>query len=87
MRGGLIHIGLKNYAGGRAGEPSAEGISGSLKSIGLQLGRLKTGTPARLSARSIDFEKLEVQYGDEKNTTIFVYIRWYRKESGCMSYR
>jgi len=63
---GLIHIGLKNYAGGRAGEPSAEGISGSLKSIGLQLGRLKTGTPARLSARSIDFEKLEVQYGDEK---------------------
>jgi len=62
---GLIHIGLKNYAGGRAGEPSAEGISGSLKSIGLQLGRLKTGTPARLSARSIDFEKLEVQYGDE----------------------
>ncbi len=62
----MIHIGLKNYAGGRAGEPSAEGISGSLKSIGLQLGRLKTGTPARLSARSIDFEKLEVQYGDEK---------------------
>lgn len=63
---GLIHIGLKNYAGGRAGEPSAEGISASLNSIGLKLGRLKTGTPARLSARSIDFEKLEVQYGDEE---------------------
>jgi tRNA uridine 5-carboxymethylaminomethyl modification enzyme len=62
---GLIHIGLNSYAGGRAGEPSAEGISASLTSIGLRLGRLKTGTPARLSARSIDFEKLEIQYGDE----------------------
>lgn len=62
---GLIHIGLNNYAGGRAGEPSAESISGSLNDIGLKIGRLKTGTPARLSARSINFEKLEVQYGDE----------------------
>ena len=62
---GLIHIGLNNYSGGRAGEPSAEGISESLKSVGLKLGRLKTGTPARLSARSIDFSKLEKQPGDE----------------------
>lgn len=62
---GLIHIGLKNYPGGRAGEPSAEGISGSLSSLGLTVGRLKTGTPARLSARSIDFEKLEKQFGDK----------------------
>ncbi len=61
---GLIHIGLNHYAGGRAGEPSAEGISGSLKNIGLRVGRLKTGTPARLSARSIDFSKLERQPGD-----------------------
>jgi len=62
---GLIHIGLKHYAGGRAGEPSAEGISGSLSAIGLRVGRLKTGTPARLSARSIDFSKLERQPGDK----------------------
>jgi tRNA uridine 5-carboxymethylaminomethyl modification enzyme len=62
---GLIHVGLNHYAGGRAGEPSAEGISGSLSALGLRVGRLKTGTPARLSSRSIDFSKLEKQPGDE----------------------
>lgn len=62
---GLIHIGLNHYAGGRAGEPSAEGISESLNAIGFRVGRLKTGTPARLSARSIDFSKLERQPGDK----------------------
>ena len=61
---GLIHVGLNHYAGGRAGEPSAEGVSASLASHGLRVGRLKTGTPARLSARSIDFERLERQPGD-----------------------
>ncbi len=63
---GLIHVGLRHYAGGRAGEPSAEGVSASLSSHGLRVGRLKTGTPARLSARSIDFTKLERQPGDRK---------------------
>ncbi len=63
---GLIHVGLDHYAGGRAGEPAAEGISGSLRRLGLRVGRLKTGTPARLSARSIDFSKLERQPGDKK---------------------
>lgn len=62
---GLIHIGLNHYAGGRAGEPSAEGISLSLVEHGLQLKRLKTGTPARLAARSIDFSRLERQPGDQ----------------------
>jgi tRNA uridine 5-carboxymethylaminomethyl modification enzyme len=62
---GLIHVGLNSYPGGRAGEPSAEGISGSLERIGLKVGRLKTGTPARLSARTIDFSKLEIQPGDD----------------------
>jgi len=62
---GLIHVGLNHYAGGRAGEPSAEGISASLTDHGLRVGRLKTGTPARLSARSIDFTKLERQPGDK----------------------
>ncbi|WP_303721887.1 tRNA uridine-5-carboxymethylaminomethyl(34) synthesis enzyme MnmG [Malonomonas rubra] len=63
---GLIHIGLNNYSGGRAGEPASEGLSDCLKDLGLQVGRLKTGTPARLSARSIDFSKLERQPGDER---------------------
>jgi tRNA uridine 5-carboxymethylaminomethyl modification enzyme len=63
---GLIHVGLNNYSGGRAGEPASEGLSENLKSLGLRVGRLKTGTPARLSARSIDFSKLESQPGDEK---------------------
>lgn len=62
---GLIHVGMKNYPGGRAGEPSAERLSQSLKSIGFSVGRLKTGTPARLSAKTIDFTKLERQPGDE----------------------
>lgn len=62
--GGLIHIGLNHYSGGRAGEPSSEGLSESLGSFGFKVGRLKTGTPARLSAKTIDFSRLEVQPGD-----------------------
>lgn len=62
---GLMHIGANQQSGGRAGEAAAMGLSGSLKEIGLELGRLKTGTPPRLLRRSIDFEKTEVQPGDE----------------------
>src|SRR5437867_9078043 len=62
---GLMHIGQNQQAGGRAGEAAALGLSGSLKEIGLELGRLKTGTPPRLLRRSIDFSKTEVQPGDE----------------------
>ncbi len=61
---GLIHVGLNNYSGGRAGEPASEGLSERLRQLGFKVGRLKTGTPARLSARSIDFTKLEKQPGD-----------------------
>lgn len=61
---GLIHVGLRNYPGGRAGEPSSEGLSDQLRSLGFQVGRLKTGTPARLDRRSIDFSSLEPQFGD-----------------------
>jgi tRNA uridine 5-carboxymethylaminomethyl modification enzyme len=61
---GLIHVGLRNYPGGRAGEPPSEGLSDHLRSLGLQVGRLKTGTPARLDRRSIDFSCLEPQLGD-----------------------
>jgi len=61
---GLIHIGLENFPGGRWGEPRSEGLSDSLRSLGFELGRLKTGTPARLDKTSINFEILDVQYGD-----------------------
>ncbi len=61
---GLIHVGLNSYSGGRAGEPSSEGLSEALRGLGLTVGRLKTGTPARLSARSVDFSCLEKQSGD-----------------------
>jgi tRNA uridine 5-carboxymethylaminomethyl modification enzyme len=62
---GLIHIGLNNYPGGRAGDQPSIGLSDHLKEIGFNIGRLKTGTPARLDSRSIDFSKLEVQLGDD----------------------
>lgn len=62
---GLMHIGTARQEGGRAGEAAATGLSGSLKQLGLDLGRLKTGTPPRLSKRSIDFERMEIQHGDD----------------------
>ena len=62
---GLMHIGSNQQSGGRAGESAAMSLSGSLKELGLELGRLKTGTPPRLLRGSIDFSKTEVQPGDE----------------------
>jgi tRNA uridine 5-carboxymethylaminomethyl modification enzyme len=62
---GLMHIGLNQQAGGRAGDSAAMSLSDSLKKIGLELARLKTGTPPRLLRQSIDFSKTEPQYGDE----------------------
>ena len=63
---GLIHIGLVNYPGGRAGDLPSIGLSERLMDYGFDVGRLKTGTPARLDARTIDFSRLEPQYGDER---------------------
>lgn len=62
---GLMHVGKNQQTGGRAGEAAATGLSASLTEIGLELGRLKTGTPPRLSKRSIDFSKCQEQPGDE----------------------
>ena len=62
---GLMHIGFTQQKGGRAGEEAAMGLSASLKEVGLELGRLKTGTPPRLLRKSIDFSKTEVQPGDD----------------------
>lgn len=62
---GLIHVGLTNYAGGRAGDLPSIGLSDQLRDLGFEVGRLKTGTPARLDGRTIDFTRLEPQYGDD----------------------
>src|ERR1041385_7029334 len=62
---GLMHIGSNQQSGGRAGESAAMSLSGSLQEIGLELGRLKTGTPPRLLRASIDFSKTEAQVGDD----------------------
>ena len=61
---GIIHIGESQYGGGRSGERASVGISASLEKFGFEIGRLKTGTPPRLDGRSIDYSKLEIQYGD-----------------------
>ncbi len=61
---GKIHVGLQNYAGGRAGDPPATSLSARLKELKLPQGRLKTGTPPRIDGRSIDFSKLVEQPGD-----------------------
>jgi len=62
---GLMHIGLNQQPGGRAGEFASFGLSESLKEVGIELGRLKTGTPPRLLRRSIDFSRTEIQPGDD----------------------
>ena len=70
---GLIHLGKKNYKGGRSGEPSAEGITKQLIELGFTSGRMKTGTPPRLDGRTIDYSLTEEQPGDE-NTVSFSYM-------------
>ncbi|HAH70938.1 MAG TPA: tRNA uridine-5-carboxymethylaminomethyl(34) synthesis enzyme MnmG [Succinivibrionaceae bacterium] len=58
---GLIHIGLDHYSGGRAGDPASVALAENLKELGLKVGRLKTGTPARIYADSIDYSKMQRQ--------------------------
>jgi len=62
---GVMHIGLKQFGGGRAGEPAAYGITECLVQHGFEAGRMKTGTPPRVDARSLDFSKMIPQPGDE----------------------
>jgi tRNA uridine 5-carboxymethylaminomethyl modification enzyme len=62
---GLVHIGMKNYSAGRAGDFAAMGLSEHLAQLGFRIGRLKTGTCPRLDARTIDYSALEIQPGDE----------------------
>jgi len=63
---GLIHIGDKNFGGGRAGERAATGITEELTELGFESGRMKTGTPPRVDGRSLDYSKMIIQPGDEQ---------------------
>lgn len=74
---GLMHVGLTNISGGRFGDPAANTLSNSLRDLGFELGRLKTGTTPRLLKSSIDFDKMQIQPGDDppvpfsfRNTTV-----------------
>lgn len=62
---GLIHVGEKQYSGGRAGEKASTGLTEQLAELGFETGRMKTGTPPRLDGRSIDYSALEIQHGEE----------------------
>ena len=63
--GGRIHVGLDQYAGGRAGDPPSNRLAARLRELMPRVGRLKTGTPPRIDGRTIDYSRLTVQYGDE----------------------
>lgn len=71
---GLIHVGLDNYSGGRAGDPPAVSLGQRLKELKLPQGRLKTGTPPRIDARSIDFSRTQVQPGDTDPIPVFSFM-------------
>ena len=70
---GLIHIGEKNYGGGRAGEKASTGLTHRLEDLGFESGRMKTGTPPRVDGRSLNYELMEEQAGDE-NPSKFSYL-------------
>lgn len=70
--GGLIHIGLQNYSGGRAGDPPSIALSKRLRELPLRVDRLKTGTPPRIDARTVNFDVLEKQWGDEPRPVMSV---------------
>jgi tRNA uridine 5-carboxymethylaminomethyl modification enzyme len=63
--GGIIHIGLKNHSGGRAGDPPSIGLAEKLRALPFRVDRLKTGTPPRIDARSVDFSQMQAQPGDD----------------------
>jgi tRNA uridine 5-carboxymethylaminomethyl modification enzyme len=71
---GLIHIGLKNHTGGRAGDPPSTTLGNRLREMKLPQGRLKTGTPPRIDGRSIDYSKLQEQPGDLNPVPVFSYL-------------
>ena len=81
---GIIHLGQKNYKGGRAAEPAAEGITKQLIELGFTHGRMKTGTPPRLDGRTIDYSQTEEQFGDEKPVSFsFMNSKTLKKQQSC----
>ena len=66
---GIIHIGEKRFGGGRTGEKSATGLTEQLVELGFESGRMKTGTPPRVDGRSLDYSRMEEQWGDEERPT------------------
>jgi tRNA uridine 5-carboxymethylaminomethyl modification enzyme len=71
--GGRIHVGLDQYAGGRAGDPPSNRLAEKLRALPLRVGRLKTGTPPRIDGRTVDYARLEIQHGDEP-LPVFSYL-------------
>ena len=81
---GIIHIGEKNFGGGRVSEKAATGITEQLVSIGFESDRLKTGTPPRVDGRSLDYKKMEEQPGDEKIEGFsYLNIQKPKKQKSC----
>jgi tRNA uridine 5-carboxymethylaminomethyl modification enzyme len=82
---GLIHIGDKNFGGGRAGERASTGITAELEQIGFEAGRMKTGTPPRVDGRSLDFSKMVEQTGDDNigQFSFLKNIKTIQKQRSC----
>ena len=70
---GLIHVGEKNFGGGRAGEKASVGLTANLESLGFVSGRMKTGTPPRVDGRTLNYKLMEEQPGDT-NPSKFSYL-------------
>ena len=85
FQNGLMHIGATKIEGGRASEPASKGISEQLAEIGFEVGRMKTGTPARVDGRSIDFSKMTEQKGDNegKKFSFLDYEADYSNHKSC----
>lgn len=82
---GLIHIGDKNFGGGRAGERASTGITAELIELGFEAGRMKTGTPPRVDGRSLDFSKMQEQPGDKKigNFSYLKNVKTIKEQRSC----
>ncbi len=81
---GVMHVGAEQWSGGRLGEPAANDLSTSLGRLGLELQRLKTGTPVRLDASTCDLDQLEIQHGDaEPSAFSFLTGRIEREQTPC----
>jgi tRNA uridine 5-carboxymethylaminomethyl modification enzyme len=81
---GLIHLGEKQFGGGRAGESASKGITEELIALGFEAGRMKTGTPPRVDGRSLDYSKMEIQDGDENPSKFsFTNTKPLTKQRGC----